>query len=133
MLMAFWIDVDEMTIPDGVTIPGTLAGLVILTLWPFAFLPDSFEVPSGFLAEPMLTSVWLTSPDEVPLLPDNLAAMPRIATVAAAGMHGLARLGRGYCGLLCLVSRPDAGALVHAARLSPRGPGFHGAHGPCNG
>ena len=66
MLMAFWIDVDEMTIPDGVTIPGTLAGLLILTLWPFAFLPDSFEVPSGFLAEPMLTSVWLTSPDEVP-------------------------------------------------------------------
>ena len=29
MLVAFWIDVDEMTIPDGVTIPGTLAGLVI--------------------------------------------------------------------------------------------------------
>ena len=27
MLVAFWIDVDEMTIPDGVTIPGTLAGL----------------------------------------------------------------------------------------------------------
>ena len=28
MLVAFWIDIDEMTIPDGVTIPGTLAGLV---------------------------------------------------------------------------------------------------------
>ena len=27
MLVAFWIDIDEMTIPDGVTIPGTLAGL----------------------------------------------------------------------------------------------------------
>src|SRR5580658_1999957 len=32
MLVAFWIDIDEMTIPDGVTIPGTLIGLVIMTL-----------------------------------------------------------------------------------------------------
>ena len=41
MLVAFWIDFDEMTIPDGVTIPGTLAGLVIVTLWPYALLPDT--------------------------------------------------------------------------------------------
>ena len=47
MLVAFWIDVDEMTIPDGVTIPGTLAGLVIVTLWPFAFLPDWLHFPRG--------------------------------------------------------------------------------------
>ena len=47
MLVAFWIDVDEMTIPDGVTIPGTLAGLVIVTLWPFALLPDSVEFRMG--------------------------------------------------------------------------------------
>ncbi len=76
MLVASWIDVDEMTIPDGVTIPGTLAGFVIMTLWPIAFLPDSFEIPNGFFAEPMLTSVWLTSPDEFPSLPQNPAAIP---------------------------------------------------------
>ena len=75
MLVALWIDVDEMTIPDGITIPGTLAGLIFVTLWPFAFLPDSIEFPNGFFAKPMLTSVWLTSPD----LPagQNFAELPQ--------------------------------------------------------
>ena len=59
MLVAFWIDFDEMTIPDGVTIPGTLAGLAIVTLWPCALLPD---IVAGPLQASMLTAVWLTSP-----------------------------------------------------------------------
>jgi prepilin signal peptidase PulO-like enzyme (type II secretory pathway) len=62
MLAAFWIDVDEMTIPDGITVPGTLAGLVLVTLWPYALLPDVIEGPFGPQFPPMLTAVWLSSP-----------------------------------------------------------------------
>ena len=109
MLVAFWIDFDEMTIPDGVTIPGTLAGLVIVTLWPFAFLSDSFEIPNGFLAEPMLTSVWLTSPDEVPSLPHNPAAMPRYVPPwqrpACTGWPALAGAIAAFCAW-CLALAP---------------------------
>ncbi len=123
MLVAFWIDVDEMTIPDGVTIPGTLAGLVILTLWPFAFLPDSFEVPSGFLAEPMLTSVWLTSPDEVPPLPDNLAAMPRYVPPwqrpACTGWSALAGAVAAFCAW-CLALLPGRWYPRHGYRRAVR-------------
>ncbi len=62
MLVAFWIDIDEMTIPDGVTIPGTLAGLVILSVFPFALLPDFLVGPFGPDSPPIETSVWHTAP-----------------------------------------------------------------------
>ena len=75
MLVAFWIDIDDMTIPDGVTIPGTLAGLVIVTLWPYALLPD-LDVAMGHPGQPMLTSVWLTSPDDLPASMADANACP---------------------------------------------------------
>jgi prepilin signal peptidase PulO-like enzyme (type II secretory pathway) len=75
MLVAFWIDVDDMTIPDSITIPGTLAGLFLVTLWPYALLPDI--VTEGPFQLPMLSAVWLTSPDEVPPPPNNPNAPPR--------------------------------------------------------
>ena len=65
MLMAFWIDIDEMTIPDGVTLPCTLLGLIIMAAWPYALLPESNNFPTAF-GLPLATSVWLTSPHEVP-------------------------------------------------------------------
>jgi leader peptidase (prepilin peptidase) / N-methyltransferase len=65
MLVAFWIDLDEMMIPDGVTIPGTLAGLFLVTLWPYALLPESPDNINFQFVAPMLTSVWLNSPDPV--------------------------------------------------------------------
>lgn len=71
MLAAFWIDFDEMTIPDGVTIPGTLAGLVIISLWPYALLPESADIPNGPFGGAMVASVWLTSPDDVPPPPSD--------------------------------------------------------------
>jgi prepilin signal peptidase PulO-like enzyme (type II secretory pathway) len=82
MLVAFWIDVDEMTIPDGVTIPGTLAGLVLVTLWPSALLPDIIPAPPGIN---VLTSVWLTSPLECPpwLIPAWIGR-PALAVAIAA-------------------------------------------------
>jgi len=72
MLAAFWIDIDEMTIPDGVTIPGTLAGLILITLWPYALLPETPQNSNGPFGVPMLTSVWLISPAEAPSPPNNL-------------------------------------------------------------
>jgi prepilin signal peptidase PulO-like enzyme (type II secretory pathway) len=39
MLVATFIDFDEKTIPDEITIPGTLLGLVLAALWPDAHLP----------------------------------------------------------------------------------------------
>ena len=77
MLVAFWIDVDEMTIPDGVTIPGTLAALILITLWPYALLPESIENRNGMGGLPMLTSVWLISPAEVPAPPNDPTGWPR--------------------------------------------------------
>lgn len=39
MLIATFIDFDEKTIPDEVTVPGTLAGLLLAVIWPDAHLP----------------------------------------------------------------------------------------------
>jgi prepilin signal peptidase PulO-like enzyme (type II secretory pathway) len=58
-LAAFWIDVDEMTIPDGITIPGTLAGLLMAVVWPYALLPDWTLGP---FEQPIATAVWHTAP-----------------------------------------------------------------------
>jgi prepilin signal peptidase PulO-like enzyme (type II secretory pathway) len=82
MLVAFWIDVDEMTIPDGVTIPGTLVGLAVMTLWPYALLPD---IIAGPFQLPMLTAVWLTSPlDSQPWIAKTWTGLPALAAAVAA-------------------------------------------------
>jgi prepilin signal peptidase PulO-like enzyme (type II secretory pathway) len=39
MLVATFIDFDEKTIPDEITIPGTLAGLLLAAIWPDSALP----------------------------------------------------------------------------------------------
>lgn len=39
MLIASLVDIDEQTIPDLVTVPGTLLGLLIATLVPYSLLP----------------------------------------------------------------------------------------------
>jgi prepilin signal peptidase PulO-like enzyme (type II secretory pathway) len=64
MLTAFWTDVDDTTIPDGITVPGTIFGLIIVAVWPYALLPQVNA--SGLVGLPAVSSVWLTSPDEVP-------------------------------------------------------------------
>ena len=70
MLAAFWIDFDEMTIPDGITIPGTLLGLIIVSVWPYALLPQVNG--SGQFGFPAVSSVWLTSPDYISRLPEEV-------------------------------------------------------------
>jgi len=63
MIMATFIDFDEQTIPDEITIPGALAGLVLMAAWPQA------APPITVLAVPLRLEVGhlqLTSPAEWP-------------------------------------------------------------------
>jgi len=62
LLVATFIDFDEKTIPDEITIPGTLIGLLFAAVWPASHLPVlSFIAPNVRIAGygPLL----LTSPD----------------------------------------------------------------------
>jgi leader peptidase (prepilin peptidase) / N-methyltransferase len=73
MIVATFIDFDEQTIPDSITLPGTLAGLVLMACWPAAALPVAATIgrrPVG--VEPLL----LTSPHP---WPDWLNGPPGLA------------------------------------------------------
>jgi prepilin signal peptidase PulO-like enzyme (type II secretory pathway) len=52
MLVATFIDLDEQTIPDQITVTGTIAGLVLATIWPASLLPDGAQ------------TLWLTAPND---------------------------------------------------------------------
>ena len=93
MLVAFWIDIDEMTIPDSATIPGTLLGLAIVTLWPVRAI-------AGRCRRTLRTA-------DIGLgLADLATGQP---TLAGPGLDAVAGLGRGACGLLRMVPRPAPG------------------------
>ena len=62
MLAASMIDVDEKTIPDEITVVGTLVGLLLAAAWPWSLLPASF-VAGGQLN---LDFLHLTSPNAWP-------------------------------------------------------------------
>jgi leader peptidase (prepilin peptidase) / N-methyltransferase len=61
MLAATMIDVDEMTIPDEITIPGTLMGLLLAAAFPLSLLPDMIQQKSGpmQIASPNNWPAWL--------------------------------------------------------------------------
>jgi prepilin signal peptidase PulO-like enzyme (type II secretory pathway) len=50
MLVATFIDFDEQTIPDEVTIPGTIAALALAAIWPDSQLPVIRNNPLGIPA-----------------------------------------------------------------------------------
>jgi len=60
MVAATFIDFDERTIPDSLTIPGTIFGLIFATMSPFVFLPG--QVPNGIapvtLEQPLALAPW---------------------------------------------------------------------------
>lgn len=63
MIVATFIDFDEQTIPDAITVPGTLAGLVLMAAWPQAAPPiPGLAIPVGF----ELGHLQLTSPADWP-------------------------------------------------------------------
>lgn len=83
MLVASVIDVDEKTIPDAITLPGTLLGLVLAAACPWSMLygaaaPLGFELPPAFRG-PLSPQTWpflqLTSPRPLRLWPPPLSGL----------------------------------------------------------
>ncbi len=66
MVMATFIDIDEKTIPDQITVPGLLIGLVLATLFPSAPLwvpsPGGTTVTSLSITIPHAWPRWLDGP-----------------------------------------------------------------------
>lgn len=60
MLTATFIDLDEKTIPDEITVPGTWLALIWAAIWPQSRLP-AWTPGEGLVT---LTPLWLTAPRE---------------------------------------------------------------------
>lgn len=60
MIVATFIDFDEKTIPDWITVPGLLAGLLLAALWPASLLTNLHIEPVTWATT--LEPLWLTSP-----------------------------------------------------------------------
>lgn len=58
MTAATFIDFDEQTVPDAITVPGTLLGFALASISPQAFLPVTFHSLLG----PMLAPALMTAP-----------------------------------------------------------------------
>ncbi|MDG2380214.1 MAG: A24 family peptidase [Pirellulaceae bacterium] len=62
MTVATFIDLDEQTIPDEITIPGTLIGLLLAAVLPISLLPAWSELPPPIVTSPL----WLSQPNPWP-------------------------------------------------------------------
>jgi len=69
MLTASLIDIDEKTIPDAITVPGTLIGLALAACYPWSLLPAGFWMVQELPQVEFLTFV---SPQEWPAGLDGL-------------------------------------------------------------
>ena len=81
MLAGSLIDVDEKTIPDAITVPGTLVGLALAAVFPWALLPDVVRAigSDGSVAQPTWDFLRLSSPN---LWPVELNGFPRWTALA---------------------------------------------------
>lgn len=79
MLAASLIDLDEQQIPDTLTIPGTLAGLLLATIFPWSLLPVETWLDNG---APVVEFLTLASPDVWPAV--DLAPWPPQRALAIA-------------------------------------------------
>jgi len=59
LMAATFIDFDEKTIPDSITVPGVLLALLLVTIWPNALLPVPFLHRAAAVSVP--GPLWLTS------------------------------------------------------------------------
>jgi leader peptidase (prepilin peptidase)/N-methyltransferase len=92
MLAVSFIDLDEQTIPDEITVPGTLLGLAMAALVPAMRLPDL--PPSGIMWNGLVTtSLQIASPSA---WPEGLNGFPRLLPL----VMGLACYGLWCLGLL---------------------------------
>jgi len=58
MFIGSFIDLDEKTIPDEVTVLGTLAGLILAALLPHAMLPNPLHGPPAIIRPLWLADPW---------------------------------------------------------------------------
>jgi leader peptidase (prepilin peptidase) / N-methyltransferase len=80
MIVASLIDVDEKTIPDAITVPGTLLGLLLAAVLPCSLLPDIFPIGKGAA---YLTFLHAASPPDWPQpWPQWLDGPPHLAPLA---------------------------------------------------
>ena len=107
MVVASLIDVDERLIPDEVTVPGTLLGLLFAALLPWLLLPIMFRCAGG--------GTWIRS--------------ARVEIFDIYVHRRLAALGRRFERLggrtwlrVAVVHRIDAAIVANEARIPPRGP-----------
>jgi len=63
MLAASLVDLDDKIIPDLVTVPGTLIGLLLAAFWPASLLPEAIWNAAGGA---QVTFVTLASPNDLP-------------------------------------------------------------------
>lgn len=73
MIVASVIDLDEKTIPDEITVPGTLMGLIVAALYPWFLLPVPTALGVEFLT-PFSPNLW----------PEWLQGIPNIGSLAVA-------------------------------------------------
>ncbi|MEE8452971.1 MAG: A24 family peptidase [Thermoguttaceae bacterium] len=72
MIVASLIDVDEKTIPDAITVPGTLAGLMLATVWPRSLLPVIVEQGPNCLPCSLLPVIVEQGPGFWPPMPQPM-------------------------------------------------------------
>jgi len=80
MLVASLIDVDQRIIPDAVTVPGVLIGILLAALFPWSLLPADVLVFPGPRGQVLLDFLKLTSPGPWPFS----LGPPAIAPLAIA-------------------------------------------------
>lgn len=107
MLVASVIDVDEKTIPDSITVPGTLLGLLLAASFPWSLLPDLVAPINNVLRPGYWNQVSVVtweilqpaSPESPP--PDWLALFPAARAWAPQGIREFAGAGSLAAGLGC--------------------------------
>jgi leader peptidase (prepilin peptidase) / N-methyltransferase len=77
MLVASLIDIDEKIIPDAISRPGTILGLILAVAWPWSALPDVSPQLVGWKFDVLRT----TSPN---VWPDWLNGFPNFGSLAIA-------------------------------------------------
>jgi leader peptidase (prepilin peptidase) / N-methyltransferase len=78
MLAASFIDIDEKIIPDAITIPGTLIGLLLAAAWPWSLLPDVVSEGGKGQWQLHLEFLRLSSPNP---WPNALGGCPQIGSL----------------------------------------------------
>lgn len=81
---ATWIDFRDRVIPDAITVPGVLSGLLCMAVRPGLLLPVGREVPRSY-ARPLVEAdvLGLAGPLQGPW-PEWLAAAPSVSSLVAA-------------------------------------------------